>query len=492
MDDALHDQCRHMAIRDCHNDLLTLLEPHSIEHILDDVDIAFWYALSLLSVIRYAEGKSAAVEFERRVHTKTDRLIDGRHCLLQALISIMDGDTDKAMGLASKAATTLPEDALHERFRAWATLDTLAGHTGDVSIMEAAAEHLLELRDLLPLDQRWWYSFVIPNRADLLAKKGLLFEAETLLQTQLSASPPDCVPILRLRLAILAIERNDGSLAAEWLDPLDDLFLESYWSLEYQLIAAEIQRLRGDHERALAILQEALPTRTRHQSRVEVLRLQVKMCQIWIEQGQIQLAAAWFNLVSRSLDDWPRTFGHPIPKLTQASLEMARGEWQRAIRLLTILRDEGLRRDHKGILVAIYTALAFCYDGLGDHDSAVQMAQSAIDAGANGAFARSYQVFGLDVHRLLTDYPTDTGTQWQQQTKSATRLSKREIQLLGLVAAGKSNTDIADGLYLSISTVKNHLSSIYKRLGVTNRSDAVSIAREMGLLSSSSQHTSGS
>lgn len=61
-------------------------------------------------------------------------------------------------------------------------------------------------------------------------------------------------------------------------------------------------------------------------------------------------------------------------------------------------------------------------------------------------------------------------------------LSSREMQVLELVAAGHSNTDIATELFVSEATVKSHLAHIFTKLAVTSRTAAVSAARQRGIL----------
>ena len=63
-------------------------------------------------------------------------------------------------------------------------------------------------------------------------------------------------------------------------------------------------------------------------------------------------------------------------------------------------------------------------------------------------------------------------------------LSEREIEVLQLIAGGLSNQEIANHLHISLSTVKGHTSNIYGKLGVHNRTQAVSRAVELGILSS--------
>ncbi len=61
-------------------------------------------------------------------------------------------------------------------------------------------------------------------------------------------------------------------------------------------------------------------------------------------------------------------------------------------------------------------------------------------------------------------------------------LSQRELEVLHLVAAGLTNQQVAERLVISIRTVKKHLENIHSKLGVQNRTQAVSHARELGLL----------
>ena len=61
-------------------------------------------------------------------------------------------------------------------------------------------------------------------------------------------------------------------------------------------------------------------------------------------------------------------------------------------------------------------------------------------------------------------------------------LSSREIEVLELVAAGRSNSEVAEQLFVSETTVKSHLAHIFSKLDVTSRTAAVSAARRKGIL----------
>ncbi|HCS27649.1 MAG TPA: hypothetical protein DIW43_09350 [Spongiibacteraceae bacterium] len=61
-------------------------------------------------------------------------------------------------------------------------------------------------------------------------------------------------------------------------------------------------------------------------------------------------------------------------------------------------------------------------------------------------------------------------------------LTKREMQMLTLLAKGDSNKTIAKLLFVSENTVKFHLKNIYHKLGVTTRTQAISSAHSLNLL----------
>jgi DNA-binding NarL/FixJ family response regulator len=61
-------------------------------------------------------------------------------------------------------------------------------------------------------------------------------------------------------------------------------------------------------------------------------------------------------------------------------------------------------------------------------------------------------------------------------------LSERELEILGWIARGASNKEIADQLFIAEGTVKNHMTNILGKLGVRDRTQAALKARELGLL----------
>ena len=71
--------------------------------------------------------------------------------------------------------------------------------------------------------------------------------------------------------------------------------------------------------------------------------------------------------------------------------------------------------------------------------------------------------------------------------KALGALTKREQEIVGLISQGKSNVEISKELQLTLSTIRNHVGTIYGKLGVHNRSGAVVWARERGILGSTNR-----
>ncbi|MNY39096.1 Response regulator protein VraR [compost metagenome] len=65
---------------------------------------------------------------------------------------------------------------------------------------------------------------------------------------------------------------------------------------------------------------------------------------------------------------------------------------------------------------------------------------------------------------------------------NAVMLSRRELTVLEMIAQGLSNQEIAQGLHLSLHTVKSHAQKINAKLGVSRRTQAIAQAKHLGLV----------
>lgn len=98
------------------------------------------------------------------------------------------------------------------------------------------------------------------------------------------------------------------------------------------------------------------------------------------------------------------------------------------------------------------------------------------------AIAVTFTALGLWVGRRLTVHAAPARFEKNEKALGYLGISEREQQVLGLLAAGLSNREIAERLFVSANTVKTHLAHLYEKLEVSRRTQAVRKARELRLI----------
>ncbi len=104
-------------------------------------------------------------------------------------------------------------------------------------------------------------------------------------------------------------------------------------------------------------------------------------------------------------------------------------------------------------------------------DAAMQEVVDVITQLSNGETLLSREI----ASSMLTQFHT-------LETPSESPLSPREEEILQLIADGQSTTEIAETLFISAKTVKNHLASIYEKLGARDRTQAVLAGVKTGII----------
>jgi DNA-binding NarL/FixJ family response regulator len=116
-------------------------------------------------------------------------------------------------------------------------------------------------------------------------------------------------------------------------------------------------------------------------------------------------------------------------------------------------------------------------------NDAPELLLAALAARVSGFVLKSAPISEViaTLERALITPLSFTATGLQKALKARDRLpslSPRELEVLNVLATGKSTKEIARQLYLSEPTVKTHLANIYRKLEVNNRISAVSVARD--------------
>jgi DNA-binding CsgD family transcriptional regulator len=96
--------------------------------------------------------------------------------------------------------------------------------------------------------------------------------------------------------------------------------------------------------------------------------------------------------------------------------------------------------------------------------------------------AIAFVALGIWVGRRLTPQPPRAEFERNEQAIRSIGLTQRECDVLQLIASGQSNKELARALSISPNTVKTHVASIYAKLGVDRRMQAVEKARWLALI----------
>jgi two-component system, NarL family, response regulator LiaR len=110
-----------------------------------------------------------------------------------------------------------------------------------------------------------------------------------------------------------------------------------------------------------------------------------------------------------------------------------------------------------------------------------------------GLIAAVFAVLGIWLGLKLTktksaivahDLPVSAGAPFipDERKREDLSITRRELEVLELIAQGMSNREIAEKLYVSENTVKTHSSRVFDKLGARRRTQAVQLGKELGLL----------
>jgi len=143
-----------------------------------------------------------------------------------------------------------------------------------------------------------------------------------------------------------------------------------------------------------------------------------------------------------------------------------------------------LRPDCRVVMLTTFDDDEYIFEGLRAgalgyllKDAAPDVLYHAIRAAARGESVLQPAVAAKVVSQFARLAPTPSPEQ-----ELVEPLSEREIEVLALIAAGRTNREIASELYIASGTVKNHVTNILGKLGVRDRTQAALRARELGLI----------
>jgi len=228
-----------------------------------------------------------------------------------------------------------------------------------------------------------------------------------------------------------------------------------------------------------------------------------------LKEGDLKGAARWVKEAGLSPND-PITSQREQSYFVYARILITQERYNDARLVLNNLERFARERERYGSLITVLILQALFRLALTGIQDAIPCIEEAIKLAAPEGYFRAFLDEGPDVALLLWevrhlapvfiddllkafDYcKSDKNTLLPGQSnalpesfpgvKPIEPLSKRELEIVGLIAAGLSNADIALKLHVTVGTVKWHANNIYSKLNVKTRTQAAAKVRELGLL----------
>jgi LuxR family maltose regulon positive regulatory protein len=464
-----------------------------------------------------------------RMHPKNDeqraqqRQFIGRIAADRAVLSSMHGDVDATLAYINVVQEYLPEEDSLGRGGA----DIAVGHAwrlkGDLEAADAAYAEAMRRSSAagspflaaLAIDMR---TLVANARGQLHLSANLSRQIIAMAESR-GAAARSLASNAWTNLGWRLYEWNDLDGAEEALHKA--LVLAEQWGdtevqVDGQLWLSLVCQARGQDEQARVSLQLArdnLEAVEREGQSFPWLPPLVIATSARIAAAQSRLAEAERWMAELRREHGSNATIHPLVELVSARVLLARGDTAEVKTLLEGLLPEISAHGQMAYEIEMRMLLALAYQAAGETEQALDSLAQAITQGMSEGYIRLFLDEGGPMIALLMQlreqrlaqkdvagyctkllvlagaetyetYPASSQPQAQAPTHPdlPEPLSAREMEVLGLLAEGYSNQDIADHLVVALSTVKTHVHHLYAKLQTPDRLRAVTRARALGLL----------
>ena len=277
-------------------------------------------------------------------------------------------------------------------------------------------------------------------------------------------------------------------------------------------VQARILQALGDEAGAREAMEKAMAlVREGKVSPLTVRQIEAHQARLHLFQGDVDAVAHW---AERMADVFAAStaqggnivlFVRSMETSTLARLHLVRGDFAAALGILAPLRQAVEAAGWHGVAIELLALEAAALHGQGRIADALVVLERALSLAEPEGYVRVFVDIGEPMTPLLRialdqgiapDYVSqllevqNPKSKIQNQPQSDPRLSPlnlelvealspRELEVLHLIAAGYTNREIAERLFVAVSTVKTHVNNIYGKLNVNNRVQALRARRSL-------------
>jgi LuxR family maltose regulon positive regulatory protein len=436
------------------------------------------------------------------------RTMQGTIAAARAQCATPRGDMQSAVKYARQALELLPDcSSISRSVRSVAT--TILGDASALNydMEEAKRAYTEAIRIGREAGNHHMVIIASSNIADILVIQGHLHQAaDTYIQCLQMAVRPDGQRSPLAAGLLVGMSR----VSYEWnrLDDVDQ-YIHQYIDLCRQwrdiggqayahALQARLEQTRGYPEEAGEAMQEAERLIGEYPDS-SYLPIQVKsiLALVWLAQGDLERPSQ--HIQKR---------GIKINNEIQAQRELeydlllrvllARGDYDAAVNLSDRLLQIAETTGQVGFTIETLVLQALALQGKKENEQALVVLEKALTLAQPEGYVQSFLEKGEAMTRLLcqaqsrqvgSGYAAELLSQIDKipnMTQPSMQLlieplTTREVEVLKLIETGCSNQDIAGQLFISMPTVKRHISNIYAKLGVKSRTQAVAIGKELKL-----------
>ena len=313
-----------------------------------------------------------------------------------------------------------------------------------------------------------------------------------------------------LGLAMLAHERGDDAAIAQALQAAADLGQRTTlvdWPHRWNLAQARLKESDGEWDAALQCLDDAQTGYVKNP--IPILQpIAAHKARVHLKQGRLDKAQAWARERGLSVKEEANYLGE-YEHLTLARVRLAEGSFTGVHELLSCLLALAESQNRTGSAIEILLTQALVHQAQGNKSQAFAALERALTLTEPDCYIRVYVDEGEPIQSLISEFRSKVATRahpllgyvdrildffpqsaeaislskiQNRKSKIVESLSEREMEVLKAMARGLRNKEIASDLFITERTVKFHANSIYQKLEVNGRTEAVSRAIQRGLV----------